>query len=129
MAFHHQFGGEADELILKMEVGGTIAGAQHDQLMISGMLNLADGAPEGSGVVELAVLPGYSPVDGDTYVLVTFDTRVGDFAEYRAPATGGGRFEFYYTEHSLNAVFVVPAPGAGVTALVAGLGAMRRRRR
>lgn len=122
-------GGETDELLLKMQVGGTIAGELHDQLMISGLLNLADGSPDGSGVVELSLLAGYTPVDGDTYVLVTFGARLGHFAELRAPQPpGGGRFDFYYTEHSLNAVYTIPAPASLAFLSLAGLGASRRRR-
>ncbi|MCC6678444.1 MAG: hypothetical protein IT436_15015 [Phycisphaerales bacterium] len=120
-------GGDPGKVMLKMEVGGTIAGEQYDQLAISGLLDLAAGDPAGIGVVELSLLPGYIPADGDSYVLVTFDMRNGRFAEYRAPQVpGGGEFLFRLDDHALIATYRLPGPGA-IPTLLSGLLVIRRR--
>lgn len=123
-------GGDPGEVLLRMDVGGTIAGEQYDQLAISGVLNLAEGGPGGIGIVELALAPGYSPVDGDTYRLITFESVMGGFAEYRAPRPGGGVFEFRLDQDALIATYRIPTPGTiGVVAPAAMLGLLARHRR
>lgn len=121
--------GDPVEVFLKMDVGGTIAGEQHDQIAISGRLNLADGDPDGIGILELSLLPGYEPADGDSYRLITFTEHTGRFAEYGAPQVpGGGRFEFRFTPDALIATYRIPGPGTPVVLAMAACRARRRRR-
>jgi len=69
---------------LFIEIGGTIAGSQHDRLDVSGVATL-------DGTLQIEFIDGYDPVVGDSFVVMTADSLVGDFAGLTAPCLPTGR--------------------------------------
>ena len=68
---------------LNMEIAGTNAGTQYDQLIINGTANLA-------GTLNLTLLNGFFPKSGDNFQLLTYYNVIGSWANYNgfAPASG-----------------------------------------
>ncbi|MHC4993999.1 MAG: hypothetical protein ACYTGQ_03000, partial [Planctomycetota bacterium] len=58
---------------LTVELGGTIGGAQHDQINVAGALTLG-------GELFPMLIDGYVPGALDTFTIVTFDSLAGDFS-------------------------------------------------
>jgi hypothetical protein len=58
---------------LNMEIGGTTAGSQYDQLVISGQANLG-------GTLNVSYLGGYTPPSGSSYALLTYGSHSGTFS-------------------------------------------------
>jgi len=50
---------------LLIELGGTVAGNEYDRLAVDGSLHL-------DGVLQLALIPGFNPQDGDTFDILDF---------------------------------------------------------
>ncbi|MCD8481509.1 MAG: autotransporter-associated beta strand repeat-containing protein [Verrucomicrobia bacterium] len=103
----------SSEHLLEMEIGGLIAGAEHDQIAVSGNLTL-DG--------NLSLLPwnDYVPQLGDVFQLFTFATITGSFSEVEAfPLEDDLEWDFsnLYLDGSIA---VIPEPRS--SALLAGLG-------
>ncbi|HEX8913094.1 MAG TPA: autotransporter-associated beta strand repeat-containing protein, partial [Humisphaera sp.] len=117
-----------------MEINGTTAGTQYDQLNVTGTVTLGGGA--------LQVALGYTPLVGDTFRLInndgTADPVVGTFAGLPTSGStfqsGGATFAINYAGGDGNDVTLtttVPEPasaGALLAAAAAGLLARRRRR-
>ena len=68
--------------ILNIELGGTGEG-QFDALGVSHEAAL-------DGTLTVSLLPGYTPVAGDSFAVLTFDSRTGDFAAYNGLDLGNG---------------------------------------
>ena len=60
---------------LNMEIAGTSAGTQYDQLIINGTANLA-------GTLNLTMLNGFVPKAGNNFQLLTYYSAVGSWASY-----------------------------------------------
>ena len=60
---------------LDMEIAGLTAGTQYDQLNITGTAYLA-------GTLNLTMLNGFLPKDGDNFQLLTYYSAVGSWANY-----------------------------------------------
>lgn len=58
---------------LDIEIGGTTAGTQHDQLAVTGAATLG-------GTLALDTFGTFTPSDGDSFVVMTFASRTGTFA-------------------------------------------------
>ncbi|NCO36038.1 MAG: hypothetical protein AUJ92_17565 [Armatimonadetes bacterium CG2_30_59_28] len=58
---------------LDIQLGGTVPGSEYDQLIVSGRANL-------DGDLDVSALGTYLPNDGDTFLILTFASRNGDFA-------------------------------------------------
>lgn len=69
--------------VLEIEVGGAAAGAQHDQLSVTGAANL-------DGTLSVRLLDGFFPSEGDAFSVLTFASRVGDFATIEGLDLGRG---------------------------------------
>jgi fibronectin-binding autotransporter adhesin len=69
------FGSEAN---LLMELGGTLPGAQHDQLAIAGNAALA-------GTLDVALIDGFVPGSNQDFVLATYGSRTGTFDAVEFP--------------------------------------------
>lgn len=69
--------------ILDIEIGGQVGGVDHDQLQISGHAVL-------DGVLNIAMVEGYSSDENDTYRVLTFGSRTGQFATINGLDLGGG---------------------------------------
>ena len=46
--------------IMEMEIGGLVAGQEHDKIIITGAANLA-------GTLDVSLINSYSPNNGDTF--------------------------------------------------------------
>jgi cysteine-rich repeat protein len=55
-----------------VEIGGLTAGTQYDRAAISGLATLA-------GTLNVTLIDGYEPNVGDTFTIMTFSSRTGDF--------------------------------------------------
>jgi hypothetical protein len=58
---------------LSIELGGTTAGTQYDQLRVGGSATL-------NGALNVSLVPGFLPADGNSFQVLTFGSRSGDFA-------------------------------------------------
>jgi uncharacterized repeat protein (TIGR01451 family) len=58
---------------LAIELGGTTAGSEHDQLIVGGAATL-------DGTLAISLIGGYDPLHGDSFEILTFGSRSGDFA-------------------------------------------------
>ena len=61
-----------------VELGGTIAGTQHDQLNHSGRAVLG-------GTLNVQLINGFQPALGDSFTIITADTFEGNFASIQLP--------------------------------------------
>ncbi len=76
---------------LAIEIGGTTAGTQHDQLVVSGQATLG-------GTLNLSLISGFMPSVGDTFQIITSGSATGNFATINSSGftvssgvTNGGR--------------------------------------
>lgn len=67
--------------VLAIELGGTTPGTQHDRLAVTGIATLG-------GTLSITMFGGYTGSAGDVFDVMTYGTRVGDFAVVSVPATG-----------------------------------------
>jgi hypothetical protein len=65
--------------IMEMEIGGLVAGQEHDKIVIIGAANLA-------GTLDVSLINSYSPNNGDTYDILDFGSVNGDFGTTNLPA-------------------------------------------
>jgi hypothetical protein len=66
-----------------IEIGGTSAG-EFDRLLISGEAAL-------SGALRITLIGGYVPQSGDTFDVMTFGSRSGDFVQIQGLDLGNGK--------------------------------------
>ncbi|MEI9924492.1 MAG: LamG-like jellyroll fold domain-containing protein [Bradyrhizobium sp.] len=59
--------------VLNIEVGGTVAATQFDQLQIDGVATLA-------GTLNISLINNFQPSSGQTFEVETFDSHIGSFA-------------------------------------------------
>jgi hypothetical protein len=91
---------------LVVELGGTVAGTDYDQLVISGNAAL-DGT--------LAVVPSTSPVvPGTAYEVITYGSRTGDFSTFSTPAGS----TFVVTPGATSYRVDAPLPSAATDATI-----------
>jgi len=64
--------------ILDVEIGGTMAGVEHDRLVVSG-------AAELDGVLYVTLIGGYEPAHGDTFDVLIAGSILGEFASVEVP--------------------------------------------
>jgi uncharacterized repeat protein (TIGR01451 family) len=70
---------------LNIEIGGTAAGTQYDQLDVNGMALFR-------GTINVTLIGGFTPMNNDVFDLVTYDTRFGSFDVENIPTFPGGFF-------------------------------------
>jgi T5SS/PEP-CTERM-associated repeat protein len=58
---------------MSFEIGGLLAGTQHDFVAVSNLVEFA-------GTLSLALLNGFTPAPGDAFTLMTYGSRSGAFA-------------------------------------------------
>jgi T5SS/PEP-CTERM-associated repeat protein len=68
---------------LQIEIGGTTAGSQYDQLLISGTATL-------NGTLAVSLTGNFLPGAGDSFNILDWSTLVGGFASLQLPALVGG---------------------------------------
>ncbi|MCC6353838.1 MAG: hypothetical protein IT577_08115 [Verrucomicrobiae bacterium] len=112
--------------ILTLELGGLVAGSEHDQLMVDG--NLAFG-----GTMEVSLIDLFDPAAGDAFRLFQFGSSSNTFASISLPALDGGLAwdtTRLYSEGWLS-VLAIPEPRPIIVAigLLIGVWGLRRTRR
>jgi len=65
-----------------VELGGLVAGAEHDQANITGVATLA-------GALNVTLVNGFTPADLDTFTIMTFGSATGSFSSINLPTLGG----------------------------------------
>jgi hypothetical protein len=69
--------------VLSIDLGGTTAGTDYDQLHVTGAASL-------DGTLRVQLINGYEPALNDTFQILTYASRSGDFAVRSFPDLGGG---------------------------------------
>ncbi len=104
-------------LSAEVDVGGTC-----DLLAVTGNLNL-------SGSTDRLLISGTAPANGQWYTIATFvGALTGGFDSLGALTETVNPRSLRYNANSID-VFVIPEPGAGLLAALAGAALLRRRRR
>jgi hypothetical protein len=70
--------------VLSIDLGGLTAGSEYDQLRVSGGVTL-------DGMLRVQLINGFQPFPGDTFNILTFFNRIGDFAVDLLPDLGTNR--------------------------------------
>ena len=113
--------GDAARLVA--ELAGRTPGSQYDVVDVGGLFALA-------GEFDVTLLDGFAPAYGDTFDLLDWGSRAGEFDALNLPALGGGLAWDTSNFYSSGTLEVVPEPA---TLALLGLGALaalaRRRRR
>jgi hypothetical protein len=69
--------------VLTIEIGGLNPGDQFDQLSVSGLATL-------NGTLNVSLISGFRPSDGDSFPILTFGSESGDFSVRTGLDLGGG---------------------------------------
>jgi uncharacterized repeat protein (TIGR01451 family) len=88
--------------IINIDLNGTVAGTQYDQLRVSGAANLG-------GTLKATL--GYAPSDGDVFDAVTFGSRSADFTTYNMPPISGpppGTIQHNFVGSAVRLQAVIP---------------------
>ncbi|HEX5044289.1 MAG TPA: hypothetical protein VFV75_15390 [Candidatus Polarisedimenticolaceae bacterium] len=68
---------------LAVEVGGLAAGVEHDRLDVNGAVSLA-------GTLQVSLIAGFVPADGNTFTVMTFPSHTGTFDTTSVPPLPDG---------------------------------------
>ena len=68
---------------LKIELGGTTQGTEYDVLNVTGKATL-------SGTLDVELINGFSPKEGDTFQIINFGTQSGCFETIHLPSLDTG---------------------------------------
>jgi hypothetical protein len=80
-----QFGGDVvlgPDATLQIEIGGTTAGSQYDQINVAGELSLG-------GALEISLINGFVPTAGQTFDFILGSDVVGAFSSIELPTLTG----------------------------------------
>ncbi len=107
---------------LEMELGGLIAGSQHDRVVVAGDF-IADGE------LDIVLINGFVPQAGDAFDLFAFAGAAGAFDRIGLPTLNNGlQFNTSSLLTTGRLFVVVPEPGAVWLVAAVGAGVLRRRR-
>jgi hypothetical protein len=100
---------------LNIELGGSTAGNQYDQLVVSGAASLG-------GALNIATIGSFTPALSNTFQVLTFGSSSGNFATYNGPSLASGMFldpVFNATSLTLDIdrVAISGAPASPVTGI------------
>lgn len=90
---------------LTMELAGTNAGAQYDQVNVSDTATL-------NGTLEVVLLNGFEPAAGDVFHLINAGTKLGSFANVNLPALAAG-LEWQNNVNTDGTLAVIVPGGSG----------------
>jgi hypothetical protein len=80
---------------LNIEIGGLTVGSQFDRLQVSGSAAL-------NGTLNISLINSFMPSGGNSFQILTFGSRSGDFATYNGLNIGAGKaFQPNFTATSL----------------------------
>ena len=87
--------------VLQVDLGGTIPGTGHDQLVVTGNATM-------QGTLDVSLLPGFTPQAGDTFFIVNHLTSgTGNFTVENLPTLPGGlMFEIDYADPGVTLTVV-----------------------
>lgn len=68
---------------MEVEIGGLTAGTDFDVLVVGGTVTL-------DGTLNVTLINGFSPQLGDSFEIMTYGSRSGDFSTYNGLVLGGG---------------------------------------
>ena len=91
----------AETAALLVELGGLNAGSEFDQINVDGIATL-------DGTLDVRLLGDFRPAHGDSFQILTFDSRNGDFSDCLGLDLGGGlslERSFTATSMVLTAIF------------------------
>lgn len=98
--------------VLNIDLNGTTAGTQYDQLIVNGTVTLAG---------TLNAILGYTPTNGDTYNVLSFTSRTADFTTKNLPPfPPGGQIQASYSPTVLQLLAVAPSADIGITKTLVG---------
>jgi len=96
---------------LALELAGTNAGQQYDQLHVGGLLAL-------DGTLDVSLLAGFAPRDGDRFDLIDFGSLVGRFDDVQLPDLNDGLVWDTAALYSTGTITAVPEPASILLALL-----------
>jgi hypothetical protein len=73
---------QAATAVLQIELGGHNVGSEYDRLNVQGTAQLA-------GTLEIQLLNSFQPAIGDTFKIMSYDSRIGQFTTLNMPTVGG----------------------------------------
>jgi photosystem II stability/assembly factor-like uncharacterized protein len=88
---------------LNLQLGGLLPGTNHDQVRINGQANL-------SGTINVDFVNGFVPAIGNSFTVMTYTARSGQFAGITAPPGVTLQPAYFPTHLVLNAVAVTQVP-------------------
>jgi hypothetical protein len=71
--------GQTSTGVLDIEIGGRVAGSEYDRLAVGGLASLG-------GTLNVNTISGFVPQPSDSFDVLTFGSRSGDFATKNVPA-------------------------------------------
>lgn len=81
--------------ILDIELGGTTAGTQYDQLTVTGTATMA-------GTLNVSLINGFEPQVGDSFSILPYSTRSGGFTTLNLPEGYRWGIDYGYSGLTLN---------------------------
>ena len=81
---------------LNVQIGGLTAGTQYSQLAVANGVSL-------NGTLNIRVLKGFTPVSGDTFIILTGNPVSGTFAHVNGlTISTGGHFNVSYSANNVT---------------------------
>lgn len=74
--------------VLEIQLGGTTPGTGHDQLVVTGAATL-------NGILNVSLIYGFEPQVGDSFIILPYGTRSGEFSTLNLPEEY--QWDFDYT--------------------------------
>ncbi len=89
----------------RVTLAGSTTGVGYPSLSLSEQANL-------DGSLDIALASGYEPSVGDSFVILTFDSRLGTFANVTGLSAGSGKtFNVAYNADNVTLTVVTACPG------------------
>ncbi len=101
---------------LLIELGGTQPGTQYDRVVDSGVLSLL------GGTLDLVLYNGFVPSFGDSFEILQYGQRLGDFGSVNYPALSDGLSWERTTSATDMTITVVPEPTSYAISAIATSG-------
>jgi len=93
-----------------IEIGGAAPGTEHDRIDLTGTEEATL-----SGTLSMSLVPGFDPNLGDSFAILTYPARTGDFDHFTVPSPGatpngclGWRADAAPTSYALTVIDGIP---------------------